>query len=212
MTTVGGELGQATRPPNEAELLARVWTIPNAVTVARLFLAAAFVATLFAADNRFVAFAILAVTGISDFLDGFIARRIGQVTTIGKVIDPLTDRVVLVTAVISIVVFGAVPVWLAAVVVGRDALIGAVALVITARGAARVDVNWFGKAGTCGLMCGFPLMVLGHGDGEWARIVADLGWAFVVPALGLLFVASVLYVPAARKALEQGRGVTPAGG
>ena len=193
------------RSSSEAELLARIWTVPNAITISRLALAAGFVASLFVAHNRYAAFAFLALAGITDFLDGYVARRFDQVTTLGKVIDPLVDRVVLITAAIAIVVFGAVPVWLVAVVAGRDALVSVVVLVLAALGAARIDVNWFGKAGTFGLMCAFPLMVLAHGPGVWTRPVIVVAWVIVIPALGLLAIATAMYVPAARQALATGR-------
>jgi cardiolipin synthase (CMP-forming) len=183
----------------------RIWTLPNAITLCRLFLVGGFVAALFAANDRVLAFVLLAVAGATDFLDGYIARHTGQVTTVGKVIDPSVDRVVLVTAVIASTVYGAIPVWLCAVVVARDALVSAVVLALASLGAARIDVNWYGKAGTFGLMCAFPLMVLGDGQSLFDSIVKVLAWICATPALALLLVATVLYIPAAKKALAAGR-------
>ena len=90
------------------------------------------------------------LTGITDFLDGYIARHRDQVTTLGKIIDPTVDRIVLVTAIISVAVFGVVPIWLAVLVVGREAVVGGTVLVLAALGAVLIDVSWFGKAGTFG--------------------------------------------------------------
>ena len=205
MAAVGGELTGRAPPRAEAESLARIWTVPNAISLARLGLAAGFVVALFSHNGRVIAFVLLGLAGITDFLDGYIARRFEQVTTIGKVIDPLIDRVVIVTAIVAISVFGAVPIWLAAVVVGRDAVVSAGVLVLAALGASRIDVNWFGKAGTFGLMCALPLMVLGHGHGSWAHAVTVTAWVIVVPALLLLAVATVLYLPAGKRSLASGR-------
>ena len=116
----------------------------------------------------------------------------------------------LITAIISIVVFGAVPVWLAAVVVGREVLVSATVLVLASLGAARIDVNWFGKAGTFGLMCAFPLFVLAHGPGGWTRGVEHRGLGDRHPGARLLLLGgAVLRAPAAprtrRRTARRGR-------
>jgi cardiolipin synthase len=195
---------------DEAALLARVWTLPNVITLSRLVLLGGFLATLFPLHERVTAFFLLALTGITDFLDGYIARHRDQVTTLGKIIDPTVDRIVLVTAIISIAVFGAVPIWLAALVVGREAVVGGTVLVLAALGAARIDVSWFGKAGTFGLMCDFPLFLLAHGPGGWTHAVEVAAWVIVVPALAFSLYAMITYVPRARQALAAGR-LGPAG-
>jgi cardiolipin synthase len=197
---------QSTDAParDDEALLARIWTVPNAITISRLAVLGAFLAALFPLHQRVAAFLLLGVAGATDFLDGYIARHHGQVTTLGKIIDPAVDRIVLLAAIISIVVFGAVPVWLAAVVVGREVLVSGTVLVLASLGAARIDVNWFGKAGTFGLMCAFPLFVLAHGPGGWTRAVEIAAWAIVAPALALSFYAAICYVPEARRALAAG--------
>ena len=74
------------------------------------------------------------VVGVTDFLDGYVARRLHQVSTLGKVLDPTADRLVLVTGVIAIAVYGAVPGWLAGVVLGRELLVSVAVLVLAALG------------------------------------------------------------------------------
>lgn len=200
-----GELTDPALPPSPPDGLDRVWTLPNAITLCRLFLVAGFVAALFAAHDRILAFLLLGVAGATDFLDGYVARHTGQVTTIGKVIDPSADRVVLATAVIASTVYGAIPVWLCAAVIARDAAVSAMVLVLASVGAARIDVNWYGKAGTFGLMCAFPLMVLGDGQSLFDSTMRVLAWLCAVPALGFLLVATLMYVPAAKAALASRR-------
>jgi cardiolipin synthase len=200
------EQSTGTAPVRDEEaLLARVWTLPNAITISRLAVLGAFLATLFPLRERVAAFFLLGLMGVTDFLDGYIARHHDQVTTLGKIIDPAVDRIVLITSIISIVVFGAVPVWLAAVVVGREVIVSATVLVLASLGAARINVNWFGKAGTFGLMCAFPLFVLAHGPGGWTRGVDIAAWTIVTPALAFSFWAALCYVPQARRALVAGR-------
>ncbi|MGA8296017.1 MAG: CDP-alcohol phosphatidyltransferase family protein [Acidimicrobiales bacterium] len=205
MTATDGDLtGRALQPPS-SDGSDRIWTVPNAITICRLFLAGGFVAALFAAHDRALAFVLLGIAGATDFFDGYLARRIGQVTTVGKIIDPSVDRLVLVTAVIASAVYGAIPVWLCAVVVARDALVSGTVLVLAALGAARIDVNRYGKAGTFGLMCAFPLMILGDGQSLFDDVMKVLAWVCAVPALSLLAVATALYIPAAKNALATGR-------
>jgi cardiolipin synthase len=188
--------------------LDRVLTIPNLISVGRLGLLGLFLWLLFGTGARVAAVVVLAVCGATDFVDGWVARRFHQVSTIGKVLDPTADRIVLGTGVIAIAVYGAVPWWLAAVVLGREVLVSLAVLGLAAVGAKRIDVLWVGKAGTFGLMGCFPLFLLSDASGTWATVLRDVTWVLVVPALALSFVAAVSYVPLARKALAERR--TPA--
>lgn len=193
--------------------LGRVLTVPNLISLARVLLLGLFCWLLIGASDRVAASVVLMVTGTTDFLDGYLARRLHQVSTLGKVIDPVADRLVLVTAVLAITAFGAVPAWLAAVVLGRELVVSAAVVALAAVGARRIDVVWFGKAGTFGLMCCFPLFLLGDDHAGWARVLTDLTWVAVVPALAFLFAATVMYVPLARRALGErhsGDAGTPA--
>jgi cardiolipin synthase len=184
---------------------ARIWTIPNALSLARLAGVALFCYLLFGPNDRILAAAVLAVTGITDFFDGFIARRLNQVTTIGKVLDPTADRIVVTTGVISILVYGAVPVWLGTLVLTREVLVSAAVLLLAALGSERIDVIWAGKAGTFGLMGCFPLFLWSDGPGTFLAVVRDTTWVLVVPALAFSLYAALCYVPLARNALTKGR-------
>ncbi len=191
--------------------LDRIWTVPNVLSVARLGLLVLFLYLLFVVDERVAATVVLAVTGATDFLDGFVARRLNQVTTLGKVLDPTADRIVLVVGVIAIAVYGAVPVWLATLVLGRELVVSVTVIVLAAMGARRIDVLWLGKAGTFGLMVCFPFFLLSDSNAEWARVLRTLTWIGVVPALVFSFAAAFAYVPMARRALAERRGDLRAG-
>jgi cardiolipin synthase len=205
---VGGLASGAARSPAEGdEGLDRIWTVPNLLSVGRLGLVGLFVWLLFGPDDRVAAAAVLAVAGTTDFVDGYVARRFNQVTTLGKVIDPTADRIVVATGVIAIVVYGAVPIWLAALVLSREALVSLAVVALAAIGARRIDVLWVGKAGTFGLMGCFPLFLFSDASQGWAHVVRDVTWVLVVPALAFSLVAAVSYVPLARRALaERTRG------
>ena len=188
----------------------RVLTVPNLISLARIILLGVFCWLLFGPDLRIQATVVLMVVGVTDFLDGYIARRFHQVSTLGKVLDPVADRLVLVTAVIAIAVYGAVPGWLAGLVLGRELAVSVAVLVLAALGAKRIDVLWVGKAGTFGLFCCFPFFLLGDEDASWAHVLTDVTWVAVVPALILSFVAAGAYVPLARQALAERRAEGPA--
>jgi cardiolipin synthase len=183
----------------------RVWTLPNAISSTRIVLLGVFCWLLFGPDDRIAATLVLMFVGVTDFLDGYLARRFDQVSTLGKVLDPVADRVVLVTGVLAIEIYGAVPAWLAAVVLGRELLVSVAVVALAALGAKRIDVLWVGKAGTFGLLCCFPLFLLGDEQATWARVLTDITWVAVVPALILSFVAAAAYVPLARRALAERR-------
>jgi cardiolipin synthase len=189
----------------EGSDLDRIWTLPNVISFARIMLLGVFCWLLFGAERRIAATIVLMVVGITDFLDGYLARRFHQVSTLGKVLDPVADRLVLVTGVIAIAVYGAVPAWLAAVVLGRELLVSVAVLALAALGARRIEVLWVGKAATFGLLCCFPLFLLGDEKTTWARTLTDVTWVAVVPALVLSLVSAAAYVPLARQAISERR-------
>lgn len=189
----------------EEGALDRVLTLPNVISLARILLLVLFCWLLCGPNRRVPATIVLMVIGATDFLDGYLARRFHQVSTLGKVLDPVADRLVLVTGILAITVYGAVPAWLAGVVLGRELVVSLAVLTLAAMGARRIDVLWVGKAGTFGLLCCFPLFLLGDQRATWARVLTDVTWVAVVPALILSFVAAAAYVPLARRALEERR-------
>jgi cardiolipin synthase len=196
----------------EAGDLGRILTVPNALSISRVFFVGGYLALLFARDDRVLATVLLAIGGITDFADGYIARRFDQVTTLGKVLDPVADRILLGAAMSSMVVYHAVPLWLASVVLGREAIVAGAVLVLASRGAPRIDVSRTGKAATFGLMVCFPLLLLGHGPGGWAHVADVAAWVLVGPSLVLSLAAAAGYVPVVRRALREQRAALSATG
>lgn len=189
--------------------LGRVATVPNALSLSRVVLVGVYLYLLLGPDDRVLATAVLAVAGATDFADGQIARRFDQVTTVGKVLDPVADRILLAAAIASMIAYGAVPVWLATVVLVREGAVAATVVVLAARGAQRIDVSRTGKAATFGLMVSFPLLLLGHGPGAWAHATVVAGWVLVGPSLALSLAAAAGYVPVARRAAAARGGTRP---
>lgn len=190
--------------------LDRVLTIPNVISVVRLACLPLFLWLLFGRDDRASAAWLLAALGTTDFLDGWIARHFDQVSNLGKVLDPVADRLIFIVGGGAILVDGSVPTWFAVTVLAREALVGGATLVLGAMGVRRIDVTWFGKAGTFGLLMAFPLFLAHESSLEWWQ-----GWAWLtgVPGLVLSLYAAVLYVPIARRALAErdGQGAEVAG-
>lgn len=189
----------------EAGDLSRTLTVPNALSVARVLLVGGYLVLLFGRHDRVIATVLLAVGGFTDFADGQIARRFDQVTTLGKMLDPIADRILLGAAMTSMVVYGAVPIWLAAIVLVREAAVAGTVLVLASRGASRIDVSRMGKAATFGLMVCFPLLLLGHGPGSGAHVADVAAWVLVGPSLALSIAAAFGYVPIARHAIAEQR-------
>jgi cardiolipin synthase (CMP-forming) len=188
----------------------RILTVPNLVTVVRLACIPLFVWLLFGAHRQSAAAFLLGGLGATDWVDGFLARRLHQVSTVGKVLDPLADRLLIVTAVIATVVQGAVPPWFAAATLAREVLVGAVVLALAALGARRIDVSFIGKAGTFALMWAYPTLLLGHGTAGWQVPIRAIGWTAGIGGLTLAWSAAVLYVAPAKRALSEGRAARAA--
>jgi cardiolipin synthase (CMP-forming) len=183
----------------------RIVTLPNLVTLVRLSCLPVFLWLLFAQENRAAAAWLLAALGATDWVDGYLARHMHQVSELGKVLDPVADRLLFLVGAGGILADGSVPAWFAVVVLVRETLVGGTTLVLAAMGARRIDVTWFGKAGTFGLMIAFPLFLASHSTLGWADTAGVLAWLAGIPGLVLSLYAAALYVPLARQALSEGR-------
>src|SRR5438445_11246371 len=125
-----------------------VLTIPNLVTLVRLACVPVFCWLLFGRDDRTAAAWLLAVLGCTDWVDGYLARHLGQVSELGKVLDPTADRILLGTVVVSLMVHGDLSPWVGGAALAREILVSGAVIALAAAGARRIDVQWVGKAGT----------------------------------------------------------------
>lgn len=180
-------------------------TLPNAVTVVRLLCIPLFVWLLFGAGHPVGAAGLLGGLGATDWVDGYLARRLHQVSTLGKVLDPVADRLLIGTAVIAVLVHGAVPLWFGLATIAREVLVASMTLLLASLGARRIDVLWIGKAGTFGLMVAYPLFLWSDGGAGWLAAIRVLAWIFGIGGLTLAWLAAGAYVPQARQALAEGR-------
>ena len=158
-----------------------------------------------APDDRWAAGWVLFLIGSTDWLDGYLARRLGQVSNVGKVLDPVADRLLFFVGVGSIIIDGSVPLWFAVAVLVREVAVAVGTLALAALGATRIDVTWYGKAATFALMGAFPAFLVGASDHATADGFRILAWTVGLPGLALAYWSALLYVPLGRKALAEGR-------
>ena len=196
-------------PPVEAGS-SQVLTIPNVISIVRLSCLPVFVWLLFGRENRAAAAWMLAALGTTDWIDGYIARRWNQVSELGKILDPVADRLLFFVGVGGILIDGSVPVWFAVAVLVREAVVGITTVVIAALGAKRIDVTWFGKAGTFGLMMAFPLFLASHSTLGWHETAGWLAWVTGGPGIVFSYIAWAMYAPMAVNALREGRAARAA--
>ena len=194
--------------PDDPDAGWRTWA--NLVTLIRLALLPVFVWLLFSTDHRAVAAWLLAGLGATDWIDGFLARRLHQVSKVGRIIDPVADRLLVITGLICVAAASGVPWWFAGTTLARELLVSGMTLLLAALGAARIDVLWWGKVSTFALMTSYPLFLLTtnphHGAlATWQVDVRRAAWVIGVSGLALSWVVLAGYVAPARRALSSGR-------
>jgi len=179
-----------------------LFTVPNAVTFVRLAGLPVFLYLLFGRDDRSSAAWLLAAIGATDWLDGYLARRLHQVSTFGKVLDPTADRLVFLVGAVALLIDGSVPRWFAIATLVREGFVAIVALVLAAAGARRIDVTFVGKTATLGLLMAYPLFLAGESDIFFHSPGRVAAWIIGVPSLILSYYAAAGYAPLARAALD----------
>jgi cardiolipin synthase len=179
----------------------RVLTWPNAISAARLVLVPVFAVLAFSGHDL-AAFAVLAVSAASDWLDGVLARRLHQTSRLGELLDPSADRLFILVTLLVLAVRDIVPWWLVAVLLGREVLLGAVQAVLIVRHLGPLPVHLVGKAGTFALLYAFPLLLLASWSGPVGTVAGVAGWAFAWWGIGLYWFAGALYARQAVRVLR----------
>ncbi|WP_018599781.1 CDP-alcohol phosphatidyltransferase family protein [Mycobacterium sp. 155] len=181
--------------PDATAVPDRIVTVPNALSVLRLVLVPVFLWLLFSVHANAWAVAVLVFSGFSDWADGKIARLIAnQSSRLGELLDPLVDRIYMVTVPLALALYGVVPWWFVATLIGRDLVLAATLPVVRSRGLTALPVTYIGKAATFALMAGFPPVLLGQWDALWSRVVLYCGWAFLIWGMALYLWSAVLYL------------------
>jgi len=139
------------------------------------------------------ALALLALSGVTDFLDGYLARKLDQRSALGEVLDPVADRLYILAVVIGLALRDIIPWWLAIILPLRDLLLWVLVPFLRTRGYSALPVHFLGKAATFNLLYAFPLLLLGDGQGSVAVLARVFGWAFAIWGVALYWWAGILY-------------------
>lgn len=183
----------------------RIFTVPNALSVLRLLLIPVFLWLVLVERADLWGVFVLAVSGITDYLDGVIARRTGQITRVGQILDPLVDRLTIAATLIGLALRDLIPWWLVGLLVLRELVLLALVPALRRHGLTALPVHYLGKAATFALFWGFPFVLVGAGTAQWEQVLGALGWAFVIWGTALYWYAAVLYIDQARRVLRAGR-------
>jgi len=186
----------------QAPATRRVATVPNLLSAIRILFIPAFVALLLKEDTRVAGFLVLGLVVSTDWVDGYLARRTGQVSELGKVLDPVADRLALSAALVTFVVLDAIPLWAALLIVVRDAIVLAVGAILAFTGGPRIEVSRMGKYATFTLMWGIPLVAWGNLEIFPAEAFRVIGWTWFVVGTVEYYVATVGYATDLRRALS----------
>ncbi len=172
----------------------RVLTIPNVLSVLRLLGVPLFLWLLLGPEADGLALAVLMLAGASDYFDGKIARALNQTSKLGTLLDPAADRLYIVSTLVALSLREIVPVWLVALLIGREVVLAIALLVLRRYGYPPLQVHYLGKAATLLLLYAFPGLLIAQGEGRLAALAEPFAWAFTIWGTALYVLAGVLYV------------------
>lgn len=178
---------------------AGILTIPNALSAARLLGVPVFLWLLLGPHADGVALAILMASGITDWADGALARRLNQTSRLGALLDPLADRLYILATLLGLCLRHIIPWWLAALIVARDLALLATLPALRRRGLTALPVHYLGKAATFNLLYAFPLLLVGAHAGTLGDVAKPIAWAFTIWGTGLYLWAGALYLVQVRR-------------
>lgn len=188
----------------------RVLTIPNVISIIRLAGVPLFLWLVLGPEADGWALLVLALSGASDYLDGYLARRLHQTSTLGTILDPVADRLYILATVFGLAWRDIIPWWLAVLLPARDLFLWGLVPFLRTRGYSALPVHFLGKAATANLLYAFPLLLLGDGHGVVASLARVFGWAFAIWGTGLYWWAGLLYAWQVRKLLSEHNDRAPA--
>jgi cardiolipin synthase len=188
----------------------RVLTIPNVISVIRLAGVPVLLWLILVPEADGWALLVLFVSGVSDYADGYLARRLHQTSKVGEILDPVADRLYILATVVGLAVRGIVPWWVAVILPARDAFLWCLVPFLRTRGYSSLPVHFLGKAATANLLYAFPLLLLGDADGTLPTLAKVFGWAFAIWGIGLYWWAGLLYAWQVRRLLADPQRRAPA--
>jgi cardiolipin synthase (CMP-forming) len=181
-------------------------TVPNALSLARVVLTPAFVWLIVDRDTTFAGLLLFGLVVATDWVDGVVARRTGQVSDLGKLLDPTADRVAIGAGLIALVIRGAFPLWAALLILVRDGAILIVGAALLVARRIRLEVRWLGKVATFSLVAAVGWIAWGNLGYPFPAAALALGWITFGVAIAEYYVATALYAGDLRRALAVASG------
>jgi cardiolipin synthase (CMP-forming) len=191
------------------ELPDRLLTVPNLLSIIRLAGVPLFLWLLLGPKEDGWALVVLVASGVSDWLDGKIARWLNQTSKLGAILDPAADRLYTLATALAFVLRDIVPWWVAAVLIGRDVMVGVCIAVLRRAGFGAPEVTYIGKAATFALMYALPLLLLAQGSSTFATLARPVAYAFAIWGSALFIWSGLLYLVQTRTALRAARRIGP---
>ena len=196
-------------PAPSIETSNRIWTLPNVISFLRLLGVPLFLYLLLVAEQDVAAVIVLAVGGSTDWVDGYVARRMNSVSRLGELLDPFADRLYILATLVGFTMREVVPWWLTGALLAREVVMGVALLVLRRRGYGPLPVHYVGKTGTFLLLAAFPLILLAKAVPDWEPWAYPVGWGLAWWALGLYWAAAGVYFVQVARLLRADRAGTP---
>jgi cardiolipin synthase len=178
-------------------------SVPNALTFLRFLGIPLFIYLTLVVEADGWAIVVLAVGGATDYFDGKIARAWNQTSRFGELADPAIDRLYILATLIVFLIRDIVPVWMIALIIGRDLILAVITLMMNRKGIPPFTVTYLGKAATFNLLYAFPFLLIAQSDGTWGNIAYVAGWSFAIWGIALYISTGISY---AREGFSQMRG------
>lgn len=175
------------------------WTIPNALSALRLLGVPVFFWLIVVPKNDGLALVILVVSSFTDWLDGYLARKLNQFSRLGELLDPLADRLYVVAAIFALLIRDLLPIWVVVALVTRDILMSVLLMYLKRFGITGLPVHFVGKAATMNLLYALPLILLGTFAGVLGQVAHIFGWAFLLWGVSMYWYAGLIYFQQVRQ-------------
>lgn len=189
--------------PDRTEVSSKVFTVPNLISFIRLAFIPLFLWLIWQGE-MLIGFVVLLVAVSTDFVDGLLARRLGQISRLGQVLDPLADRLFIAAAVVALGITEVVPVWLVVVLLGRDVLLGIGAAIFSRWGLGVLPVKWMGKWATFALLLALPMFFLATAFPTIEFILSPYAWSMALAGAGLYWWSGFQYLFEALREARRG--------
>lgn len=169
------------------------WTIPNLLSALRLLGVPVFFWLIVGPEYDGLALIVLVVSSFTDWLDGYLARKLNQFSRLGELLDPLADRLYVIAALAALFIRDLLPIWVVIALILRDVALSLLLIYLKRFGITGVPVHFVGKAATMNLLYALPLILLGTFSGYVGQIAHVFGWAFLIWGITMYWYAGLLY-------------------